>query len=117
MTEVINDISNILQKTGYKINAFASDIKDGDSVSYILIPSSSDGIKEQYRLETTIVSNDFVRAVKMLDDVKNALLTIADTQKTNNILNIELNGGGNMVNYETNTYHLKAFFAVKSKKR
>ena len=117
MKTVNDDIFSLLKSTGYSVNAYDSDVKDGDSVNYVLIPESSDGIKEQYRLEITVIAFDFITGMKMLDDVKKALITVGDTPKTDVILSIALNGGGNLVNYETHTHHLKAYFNILAKAR
>jgi len=117
MENLIKEINSLLEKTGYTVNTFSSDYKEGNSINYIIIPSSSDGIKEQYRLEITIISDSFLKGAIMLDDVKEVLLTQADEKKTDTILSIELNGGGNMINYLTKTYHMKAYFVIKTRMR
>ena len=51
----------------------------------------------------------------MIENIKQILITLGDNGLNNNILSIELNGGGSLENVETNTFHFKAFFNIKSK--
>ena len=53
----------------------------------------------------------------MIEKIKQELITLGDKTLTNNILTINLNGGGSLENLETNTFHFKAFFNIKSKFR
>ena len=88
-----------------------------DCITYKFSNLTSDGVKEQNRFSVTIISKDMARAYKILELTKNALLTVGDEAKTNNILEISLNGGGDpMENLETGTVHIKAIFIVKNRK-
>lgn len=88
-----------------------------DCIVYKFIPLTSDGIKEQNRMEITAISRDMDRGLKILDLVKSALITIGDEPKTKNILEVSLNGGGTpMENETTGTVHIKANFIVKNRK-
>lgn len=82
-----------------------------------LVLLSSDGIKEQNRLELTFVHEDELIAKKLMNRVKELLTTVGDNKINNEILEISLNGGGNLVDYQTNTIQLKAFFNIKNRVR
>ena len=88
-----------------------------ECIIYKFIPITSDGIKEQNRLELTIITVDDLRGLSILETVKSILLTRGDTQKTSNILEVSLNGGGTLENLETGTIHRSAFFIVKNRIR
>lgn len=81
------------------------------------VPLSSDGIKEQNRLELTFIHEDELIAKKLMNRVKELLITVGDNKLNNEILEISLNGGGNLVDYQTNTIQLKAFFNIKNRVR
>lgn len=88
-----------------------------DCIVYKFMPQISDGIKEQSRVEITIITQAMELGLKILEQLKTVLLTIGDQSKTNNILEISLNGGGCLENIETNTIHHKAYFIIKSRRR
>lgn len=99
-----------------KIYPFGADsVKD--CIVYKLIPQTDDGIKEQSRLEITIITHDIGLGLNILEALKNILVTVGDMPKTSNILEISLNGGGCLENLETNTIHHKAYFIIKSRRR
>ena len=112
---VAEDISTILNSTGYTISAYAASIDELDCIVYTLISQTADAAKEEYRLEITAISKDFVTAMTMLDTVKKAVVTKGDMPLTEHILSAEQTGGGNIYNYGTNTHHIKAFFTLKTK--
>lgn len=113
---VIEELYALLQSVGCPVCAFGTDSLR-DCIVYQYIPLLSDGIKEQGRLETTIITQDMDKAYRLLEKLKEALLTVGDERKTNSIYEIFHNGGGCLENAETNTIHLKANFTVKSRVR
>lgn len=113
---ILNEILKLLEPLGYPLRAFGTEIIE-DCVVYSFVPVSSDCIKEVNRLEITVISKDMQQGLNILEEVKKALLTFGDEQKTDNILEVVLNGGGSLENLETDTVHFKAFFVIKSKYR
>ena len=113
---ILDEILCILKTLGYNIYPFGTE-KIENCIIYNLIPISSNKIIEQNRLEITVISLDMQIGLKMLENIKQALITLGDKSLTNNILAINLNGGGSLENLETNTFHFKAFFNIKSKFR
>lgn len=113
---VLDEILNVLSPLGYNIYPFGTD-KIEDCVVYNLIPTSSNKIIEQNRLEITVICLDMGIGLQMIENIKKVLITLGDNGLNNNILSIELNGGGSLENLETNTFHFKAFFNIKSKYR
>lgn len=113
---VIEELYALMQSVGCPVYAFATETVQ-DCIVYQYIPLLSDGVKEQGRLETTIITQDMEKAYRLLEKLKGALLTVGDERKTNGIYEISHNGGGCLENAETNTIHLKANFTVKSRAR
>ena len=104
-----------INKDDPKIYPFGTH-KIQDCIVYKLVPLTSDGIEEQNRFSITVISKDMIKAMKILEAVKKVLLTVGDEPKTNNILEISLNGGGDPVeNLETGTVHIKANFIIKNR--
>lgn len=114
---ILKELIELIKPLGYPVCPFGVEKSKGDCIVYNFIPLTSDMIKEQNRFELTIISSDFVKGVKMLEEVKATLLTFGDIPKSDSILEINLNGGGSLENLETNTFHFKAFFIVKSRYR
>ena len=114
---ILDELLELIKLLGYPVCPFGAEKSKGDCIVYNLIPLMSDMVKEQNRFEVTIISSDFVKGVKMLEEVKATLLTFGDIPKSDSILEINLNGGGSLENLETNTFHFKAFFIVKSRYR
>lgn len=97
-----------------KIYPFGTSIIQ-DCIVYNFTNLSSDKIKEQNRFTVTCISKDMTRVLKMMQLVKDCLLTLGDNQRTNKITEISLNGGSEpMENLETGTIHIKANFIVKN---
>ncbi|MBS5794885.1 MAG: hypothetical protein KIC92_09100 [Clostridiales bacterium] len=111
---ILDEILNILKFLGYKIYPFGTD-KIENCVIYNLIPISSNRVIEQSRLEITVICLDIGIGLQMIENIKKVLITLGDNGLNNNILSIELNGGGSLENVETSTFHFKAFFNIKSK--
>ena len=113
-SEELKELLNITNKDP-KIYPFATR-KVHDCIVYKFVPLTSDGIKEQNRFSITVISKDMIKAMHILEAVKKVLLTVGDEPKTNNILEISLNGGGDPVeNLETGTVHIKANFIIKNR--
>lgn len=87
-----------------------------DCIVYVPVPLEDDKVKETWRIEITIISNTLENSMAIDTAIRNALLTLADNQLTTNILQVGLNGGSNLYNYETETYHQTAYYYVVSRK-
>ena len=113
---ILDEILSILKPLGYNIYPFGTE-KIENCIIYNLIPISSNKIIEENRLEITVISLDMETGLKIVEKIKQELITLGDKPLTNNILTINLNGGGSLENLETNTFHFKVFFNVKSRYR
>ena len=113
---VLDELLSILKCLGYPIKPFGTETIE-NCIVYNFVTLTSDKVKEQNRLEITIISKSMSDGLKILEGVKEILLTRGDEQLTDRILSIALNGGGSLENLETNTFHFKANFIVLSKYR
>ena len=111
---ILDQLLEVLRPLGYPLRPYGSEEIE-DCIVYNFVPVSSDKIKEQNRLEITVIALSVGKGLEMLEEIKEALLTLGDQNKTDNILEISLNGGGSLENIETKTFHFKAFFIVKSR--
>ena len=110
---VIETLIDSLIPLAYPIYAFGTEyIKD--CIVYNLVPVESNKIVEQHRLELTIIALSYEKGFKMVEEIKDTLITLGAEGK-GKILKIEQNGGGMLFNESTKTYHFKLNFTVKSR--
>lgn len=119
---ILSDILNVLKSDaslqsliGNRIHAFST--TELNSIAYDYADLISNKIIGQGRLTITIntLSVDYALNLQILNRVKQLLLTLADEQLNNNIIEIQQNGGGILTNDETATIHNKAIFTIKFK--
>lgn len=67
-------------------------------------------------MEITIISKTLENSMAIDTAIRNALLTLADSQLTTNIMQVALNGGSNLYNYETETYHNTGYYYITFRK-
>ncbi len=111
------ELKSLLNSTSNNTGIYLNKTDKSDSITYRFINLSSDGIKEQNRLEISCLSKGYLKANEILDRVKAVLLTIGDEQFNNDVLEIALNGGGYLFDDDTKNHIVKAFFIVKNKYR
>lgn len=69
---IIDEVLELLKKSKYKIyQGYAR--SDNECIVYSLEPITSDKIKEQWRLKTTCISNNFEKALEMNENLKELL--------------------------------------------
>lgn len=86
-------------------------------VRYSYIPVTSDKVKAQARFETTAVSNNIGQSFEIINKIKSIILTKGDIPLNDNILSVSVNGGGQLYNEETKTWHVKTNFTITYKER
>ena len=101
---------------GNRIYPFHSSDTSQDSIAYTPVPLEDDGVKETWRVEITIISKSLENSMTIDTAIRNALLTIADAQLTDSIMQVTLNGGASLYNYETNTYHITGYYYITYRK-
>ena len=111
------ELKLLLNSTSNNTGIYLNKTDKSDSITYRFINLSSDGIKEQNRLEINCLSLNYIKANQILDRVKAILLTFGDEQFNNDVLEIVLNGGGYLFDDDTKNHIFKAFFIVKNKFR
>ena len=101
---------------GGRIYPFYTADLSQDCVVYVPTPIEDDGIREVWRVEITIISKSIENSMIIDSAIRKALLTIADNQLTNSILQVALNGGAMLKNYETETFHNTGYYYVVFRK-
>ena len=111
------DLKSLLNASPTDTGIYINGTERTDSIVYKYALLSSDGIKEQSRLEISCLSKDYINGNQILDRVKIILLTIGDNQFNNDVLEIALNGGGVLFDEDADTHIIKAIFTIKNKYR
>lgn len=91
---ILNDVLKLLKSATNLPIRFISNDKVEKCIIYKITPINDDGIKRQDRLEIQIVGFDIAEIESEDLKIRKALLSFGDRQ--DNILSIELNGGGMM---------------------
>lgn len=110
-------LSNLLQATKADSKIYMYQGKTDNCISYRYFVVSSDGIKSQTKLELNTISTNYEKAEKIMERVKQLLLTVCDAKLNDEILNVSLNGGGVLFDEQTGQHILKAYFIFVSKER
>lgn len=114
----MNAISKILRvlesATNLPIKPFETDVVE-DCIVYKYSSISDNGIVAQQKLELRIIGKTYADVVSIETKVKSALITIGDEQKVQGLNSVELNGGGTLKDYSTNTIHSLLYFIIKIK--
>lgn len=101
----------IVAASGLSLYPIQSD-KKGEQIIYTETPVSDDGVKNQYRLELNIVCDTLAKAITIDKAIRKALLSFGDL-KQNNVLNIEINGGGTLTS-EVGVHRLLYFSVLEA---
>lgn len=88
---------------------------DGNSIVYSLTPLTDDRIKRTDRLEIRIIAKSVKRMFSIDTIVRKLLLTLGDEPLRTGIQKVEINGGGQMEDLNTATYHLLAYYIITSR--
>ena len=87
----------------------------GKCLIYDVYTTLANKIQEQNRLTITIVAETLSEIDTIEEEVKRSILTLADNQLTNNILQVELNGGGSLYDYDRQKHHRTLYFTLISR--
>ena len=105
-------LSNLLQATKADSKIYMYQGKTDNCISYRYFVVSS-----QTKLELNTISTNYEKAEKIMERVKQLLLTVGDAKLNDEILNVSLNGGGVLFDEQTGQHILKAYFIFVSKER
>lgn len=91
--------------------------ENGDKcITYNYITLTSDKIKEQVRYEVRVFVIDILEGQQILKRVKDILLTLGDNQLTNEIIEVNVNGGITpLFDKDTGLYTIGLFFSLIKK--
>lgn len=87
-------------------------LNNDSCIVYKNFPVSDNGVKVEERMEIEIINSTYAKVLEIEERVKGLLLTIGDTPLTDTILEVELNGGGLVYNYETNKVYRTLFLDI-----
>ncbi len=84
----------------------------GNCIVYEIEPISDDKIKQQDRIKMNIIADTFEMALQIEERIKADILTFGDVPLTNNILQVEHNGGGQLFDEARQKYHRILYFDI-----
>lgn len=121
--EAIKSIISVLKadtavqaQLGNRIYPFHTSDPSQDCIVYTPVPLEDDKVKETWRIEITTITKTLENSMSIDNAIRNALLTLGDETLTSGIMQVALNGGGNLFNYETNTYHNTGYYYITYRK-
>lgn len=88
---------------------------NGNSIVYSLTLLTDDRIKRTDRLEIRIIAKSVKQMFSIDAIVRKLLLTLGDEPLRTGIQKVEINGGGQMEDLNTATYHLLAYYIITSR--
>ena len=87
----------------------------GECLLYDYHTFSADKITEGKRLQITIIAKTLGKTIEIENQLKRLIITLADKPLTNNILQVEVNGGGSLYDNERKMNHRILYFDILSR--
>ena len=84
----------------------------GDCVLYDFYTIHQDKKVQKIRLQITIIAEKVSKVVEMENRINGLLLTLGDNSLTNNILQVEQNGGGSLFDENRRKYHRYLYYDI-----
>lgn len=103
----------IQQATGIAPQAFQTDKVGKPAIVYSYYRASDNGAVAQYRLQIRCFGRTMREAMELEEKVSSALVTIGDERVFE--CSIDSNGGGSMIDADTNTAQLLTYYDVTTK--
>lgn len=100
---MLSTLKKIKEVTGLPVKPFQLGAKDG--ICYKIVSANNDGAKRQTRLELRIITDTIDESEVIKDKICNALITIGDEKKLEDVEWCYLNGGGQLFDVNTKTFH------------
>lgn len=91
--------------------------RDIPFLRYEYTPLTNDGVKGQTRLELTAVAGSIGESLEIMENVNKVLITIGDKELTGDIKSVRQNGGGQLFNADTKTWHTKKTYTILYRER
>lgn len=120
---MIQEVITLLRtQTNYEYYFDATKDLKKDVVVYNYYDSVDNGIYKESRLELHIIVKGvdeaaIIRSEEMYKTINKVLITVADNKLTENILEVEQNGGGLLTDYNTKTIHKIMYYNIRMKGR
>ena len=106
---VIELIAILEEVTGLKAYPLHTDSTE-DCIVYKANVLADDGAKARHRLEIRLITHTIAEAERLKPLINNALVNVGDSIKVENILEGNMNGGGTLYDYGTETVHSLLYF-------
>lgn len=120
--EVIRELESnkillqLLGATAHDTHIYATHTNHLDNcLIYSSYTTGADKITLITRLTITIVADNLSLTNSLEREVKRTIITLADNQLTNNILQVALNGGGTIYDYDRKKHHTNLYFTIISR--
>jgi len=111
MSVLENVIGLINSATGLEVKALDTD-NANDCIVYQYYTVSDNGAVAQVKLQLRIIAHSLNDVLSYEKQIKNVLLCAGDISKVEGVKSIELNGGGTLKDYETNTIQNILYFII-----
>lgn len=114
METLKNILALMKQATGISPQAFETDLKSGlPAITYNYYRTVDNGAVAQYRLQTRVTAQSFAQAMGLEKKLTDALITVGDSTKCD--CSIQSNGGGTLIDEETNYPQVINYFDITTK--
>lgn len=87
----------------------------GECLLYEYHTTAANKITDITRLTITIITDTLSKSSAIEAEVKQSIITLADNKLTNTILQVELNGGGSLYDYDRQKHHRTLYFTILSR--
>lgn len=111
MSVLENIIALIESATGLQMKALDTD-NANDCIVYQYYTVSDNGAVAQNKMQIRIIAHSLNDVLNYENQIKNVLLCAGDISKVEGIKSIELNGGGTLKDYNTNTIQNILYFII-----
>lgn len=117
---IIDDILTALKTNAELMTLIGGNICAHNSPSklalvYSFTPVSDNKIKRVDRFEAHMIADNLLTLYTIDNFIREILLTIGDNSFSRKILSIEINGGGDLEDLVTGTYHKIVYFQIESR--
>lgn len=103
----------IKDATGVAPKAFQTKSVGKPAITYSFYRATDNGAVAQWRLQVRVFGRTMREAVELEEKVSDALVTVGDETRFG--CSIESNGGGSMIDADTNTAQLLTYFDVTTR--
>lgn len=112
---MIKKIKQILTSaTGLDVKPFETKSIE-DCICYVWYMTDDDGAKARHKLELRLITTTYEQAEVNKKKIIEALVNTGDNMTIEGIYNCDLNGGGQLREYATNTIHTLLYFDIITK--